>query len=69
MQNVINETGMLSALGNDIFSDTVVNEIKSLTEDYLHLSKPWLNSVCDNKTLICERLWKVFQINGYIAFD
>ena len=57
---IINETGMISDLGNDIFNDTVVNEIKLLVEDYLNLKKPWLNSLYHNKTFICERLWLFF---------
>ena len=68
-RNIIHETGISSVLGNEIFIDTVINEIKSLTEDYLHLKKSWLKPICNNKTLICEKLWKVFQINGYIGFE
>ena len=63
---IINETGMGSHIGKDIFDATVVNEIKMLSEDYLNLTK--IDSICNNKTLICERLWKAFQINGYIGF-
>ena len=58
---------MGSYFRKDIFDKTVVNEIKMLSEDYLSLTK--LDSICNNRTLICERLWKVFQINGYIGFE
>ena len=64
---IINETGMLSDIQIDIFKETVVNEIKTLSENYLNLKK--LSSICNNKTLICEKLWQVFQINGYIGFE
>ena len=65
---IINKTGIASMIGDGIFTETVENEIKSISEDYLNLVKPWTNTSCDNKTLICEKLWKVFQLNGYIGF-
>lgn len=64
---IINETGMAPHVGIDIFNHTVDNEITMLSETYLNLKKK--ESVCNNRTLICERLWQVLQINGYIGFE
>ena len=64
---IINETGMMPDPRIDIFNETVVNEIKTISMDYLNLTK--LKPGCNNKTLICEKLWHVFQMNGYIGFD
>ena len=68
-KHIINETGMISGVGMEIFNETAIDEMKSLSEDYLNLGSYKLRGVCNNKTLICQRLWKVFQINGYIGFE
>ena len=64
---IINETGMVSGVGINVFNDAVTQEMTSISEDYLNLNK--INRFCNNKTFICERLWKVFQMNGYIGFE
>ena len=66
---IIRKTGLSSLLGKDIFTNTIENEIKSLSEDYLNLRKLGSESVCTNTVHICERLWKVFQLSGYIGFE
>ena len=66
-KHIINETGIISDVGLNVFSDTAIQEIKLISEDYLNLKK--IDSFCDNKTLICKRLWNVFQLNGYIGFE
>ena len=66
-KHIINETGMISDVGLNLFLDNAIHEMKFLTENYLNLKN--INSVCNNKTLICKRLWNVFQRNGYIGFE
>ena len=63
----------ISSLNNlDLFRSTALNEITSLSVDYIDLPNnrsAWRIPQCHNITLICERLWKVFQYNGYLGTD
>ena len=65
---ILNDTGLNSLLEMNLFNNTAVSEIKSLSEDYLGRVTN-RNTECKNITVICERLWKVFQMNGYIGFE
>ena len=65
---ILNDTGLNSLLKMNLFNNTAVSEIKSLSEDYLGRVTN-RNTECKNITVICERLWNVFQINGYIGFE
>ena len=51
----------------NIFNDAISHEMKSLSEDYLNLNK--ITILCNNKALICQKLWNVFHMNGYIGFE
>ena len=70
-QNIFKETGISALLGEDLFSNTVEDEIKSLSEYYLTLANMRYKSdpICYNSSLICWKLWHVFQFNGYIGKD
>ena len=66
---ILKEIEITSLIESELFNNTAEHEIKSLSEDYLDMTNRHWNSTCKNKTLICERLWKVFQMNGYIGFE
>ena len=66
-KHIINETGMISGVRMNVFNDAISHEMKSLSENYLNLNK--INILCNNRTLICQKLWNVFQMNGYIGFE
>ena len=68
---ILKTHGLSSLLQLGLFNNTVVSELKSLAEDNLNLSSefPIAKKHCYNLTLVCERLWNVYQMNGYIGED
>ena len=68
-RQIMEEFGTFSTVGEFVFSNVIENEITTLSEYYLDLSeqRSQLDPGCYSKTLVCRRLWKVFQINGYIG--
>ena len=67
--HILKGTGLNFHLEGDLFNDTASDEIKTLSEDYLGMHKLGRKQMCKNVTLICERLWSVFQMNGYIGYE
>ena len=66
--HILEDTGLNFILKMGLFNNTS-SEIETLSEDYLELRKFGRKPQCKNVTLICERLWKVFQMNGYIGLE
>ena len=71
VKHILEDNGLTSLLDTNLLNETntVEKEIESLTKDYLEIRKLDKKPQCKNFTLICERLWKVFQMNGYIGFE
>lgn len=71
---VLANTGLLGEVPEDPNSERVSEEIKMLIEynldiaDMVHVSKEIPDTCLDN-LLISKRLWKVFQLNGYLGED
>ena len=68
---ILKTHGLSSILRLGLFNNTGLSEIKSLAEANLNMSSwfPKSRKHCYNLTLVCERLWKVYQMNGYIGED
>ena len=71
VKHILEDNGLNYLLDLNLLNETntVEKEIESLTEDNLGISKLDKEPQCKNFTLICERLWKVFQMNGYLGFE
>ena len=65
-KHIMNETGIISDVGMTVSSDTAIHEMKLISQNLLNKK---FGTLCHNKTLICKRLWNVFQKNGYIGFE
>ena len=68
-QQIMEEFDMLSSIKDSMFSDVVNNEIRTLSEYYLDLAqfRSQTDPGCYSNTLVSRRLWRVFQINGYLG--
>ena len=66
---ILENAGLSSILNQDLFTHSVENEIKTLTEDHVNIVKLISYSKCVDALFVYERLWKVFQLNGYISFN
>ena len=68
-QQIMEEFDMFTSIKDSVFSDVVKNEIRTLSEYYLDLAqfRSQTDPGCYSNTLVSRRLWRVFQINGYLG--
>ena len=68
-RQIMEEFDMLSSIKDSMFNNVVKNEITTLSEYYLELAqfRSQTEPGCYSNVVVCRRLWRVFQMNGYLG--